>query len=462
MIYVIVGGGIAGVSCLRQFLVSLHSSDSIILISASKRVKTVSQWKMVGQYTEQFEVNEDEMVSDDPRFVFIQAEVVRWNYKSKELFLSDRSDSVKYDRLCIATGAIPISPFKNEKVLTIRDTESAEQLRRRLQGAKHVAVIGNGGIATELVFEMKGISLSWIIRDDSISSVFFNPAFTAFFQKRVDVGRQEGAKNTGVVKRLRHCLDEPGEKTITRNVAGCALGPDWISSLSCEDSSQGRSVKIIRNVEVKMVADVEDGLRLSLSNGCDVQCDFAIWATGVVPATSIWTDNCKDLRVASSDGGIVVDDAMRTSISDVYACGDVCSTMWSAPSEYWKQMRLWTQARQMGDYCARSMMSNGDIEKDFCFELFTHTTSFFGFKVVFLGDFKAEHQPEGWYTIERIIEDDQFVQCIMFNHRVVGAVLVGETDLEETMENLILNKTDLERIEENFLDPQIDIEDYFD
>ncbi|KAK6022474.1 hypothetical protein OSTOST_11827 [Ostertagia ostertagi] len=127
---------------------------------------------------------------------------------------------------------------------------------------------------------------------------------------------------------------------------------------------------------------------------------------------------------------------MRTSVPDVYACGDVCSVTWSAPSEYWKQMRLWTQARQMGDYCARSMMSNGDVEKDFCFELFTHTTSFFGFKVIFLGDFKGERQPEGWYTIAN-----------------------GKT---ETIENLILNKTDLERIEENFLDPQIDIEDYFD
>ncbi|KIH57622.1 hypothetical protein ANCDUO_12185 [Ancylostoma duodenale] len=50
----------------------------------------------------------------------------------------------------------------------------------------------------------------------------------------------------------------------------------------------------------------------------------------------------------------------------------------------------------------------------------------------------------------------------MFNHRVVGAVLVGETDLEETIENLILNKTDMERIEDSFLDPEIDIEDYFD
>ncbi|VDL73290.1 unnamed protein product [Nippostrongylus brasiliensis] len=156
---------------------------------------------------------------------------------------------------------------------------------------------------------------------------------------------------------------------------------------------------------------------------------------------------------------------MRTSVRDVYACGDVCTPEWSSPSVYWKQMRLWTQARQMGDFSARSMMANGEIETDFCFELFTHTTTFFGYKVVFLGDFKAERQPEGWYTIEsfvRVIENDHFVQCVMYNHRVVGAILVGETNLEETMENLILNKTDLERIEENFLDPQIDIEDYFD
>ncbi|VDO38616.1 unnamed protein product [Haemonchus placei] len=406
MIYVIVGGGIAGVSCLRQLLVSLHSSDNIILISASKRVKTVSQWRMVGQYTEQFDVNEDEMVSDDPRLLFIQAEVVGWNYKTKELFLSDRSDSVKYDRLCIATGALPCTPFLNDKVLTIRDTESAELLQHRLEGAKQVAVVGNGGIATEVVFELKGVNVTWIIRDDSISSVFFNPSIAEFFKERVEVGRQEGAKTAGVLRRPRYCLDECGEQKTARKVAGCALGPDWISSLSFKD--------------------------------------------------------CSELQISPVDGGIIVDDAMRTPIPGVYACGDVCSVSWSTPSENWKQMRLWTQARQMGDYCARSMMSNGDVEKDFCFELFTHTTSFFGYKVVFLGDFKAERQPEGWYTIERVIEDDQFVQCIMFNHRVVGAVLVGETDLEETMENLILNKTDLERIEENFLDPQIDIEDYFD
>ena len=45
---------------------------------------------------------------------------------------------------------------------------------------------------------------------------------------------------------------------------------------------------------------------------------------------------------------------------------------------------------------------------------------------------------------------------------MVGAVLIGETDLEETFENLILNQMDLTPYGEELLNPDIDIEDYFD
>lgn len=46
--------------------------------------------------------------------------------------------------------------------------------------------------------------------------------------------------------------------------------------------------------------------------------------------------------------------------------------------------------------------------------------------------------------------------------RVHGAVLVGETGMEETLENLILNQLDVSSFGENLLDPAIDIEDFFD
>ena len=50
----------------------------------------------------------------------------------------------------------------------------------------------------------------------------------------------------------------------------------------------------------------------------------------------------------------------------------------------------------------------------------------------------------------------------MQNGRVIGATLIGETDLEETLENLILNQIDVSSLGEDLLNPNIDIEDYFD
>lgn len=47
-------------------------------------------------------------------------------------------------------------------------------------------------------------------------------------------------------------------------------------------------------------------------------------------------------------------------------------------------MRLWTQARQMGWYAGRCMaahVQSEPIELDFCFELFSHITKFFNYKV---------------------------------------------------------------------------------
>lgn len=49
------------------------------------------------------------------------------------------------------------------------------------------------------------------------------------------------------------------------------------------------------------------------------------------------------------------------------------------------QMRLWTQARQMGFYAARCIAAHvleEAIELDFCFELFSHITRFFNYKVI--------------------------------------------------------------------------------
>lgn len=56
----------------------------------------------------------------------------------------------------------------------------------------------------------------------------------------------------------------------------------------------------------------------------------------------------------------------------------------------------------------------------------------------------------------------EYIKCVMVDGRMQGAVLLGETDLEETFENLILNQMDLSPYGEDLLNPDVDIEDYFD
>jgi NAD(P)H-nitrite reductase large subunit len=51
---------------------------------------------------------------------------------------------------------------------------------------------------------------------------------------------------------------------------------------------------------------------------------------------------------------------------------------------------------------------------------------------------------------------------VVHQGRVQGALLIGETDLEETFENLILNQIDVSPFGENLINPDIDIDDYFD
>jgi pyridine nucleotide-disulfide oxidoreductase domain-containing protein 1 len=70
--------------------------------------------------------------------------------------------------------------------------------------------------------------------------------------------------------------------------------------------------------------------------------------------------------------------------------------------------------------------------------------------------------PSSYVVHVRATPGVEFVKLVVADGRVCGAVLLGETDLEETVENLILNGTDVSMYGDALLDPNIDLEDYFD
>ena len=210
--------------------------------------------------------------------------------------------------------------------------------------------------------------------------------------------------------------------------------------------------------------DTNFNVYVELNNGEIIGADLVICAIGATANMPMSVTSDIQLNV-SADGGLRVDDNMRTNIKDIYAAGDVCTALWDH-SIHWFQMKLWTQGWQMGAFAGKCIAANllGDeLLLDFCFELFTHATTFFGYKVCLLGCFNCRNLSNSdCEFLLRCTPGLEYVKLVMMNGRVQGAVLIGETDLEETMENLILNQTDVGYLGEGLLDPNIDIEDYFD
>ncbi|GFR40960.1 hypothetical protein Agub_g1624, partial [Astrephomene gubernaculifera] len=138
----------------------------------------------------------------------------------------------------------------------------------------------------------------------------------------------------------------------------------------------------------------------------------------------------------------------------------------------WFQMRLWTQARVMGSYAAHCMLGLADeLASGFNFELFTHVTRFMGAKVVLLGLYngqRLEGEPAGeLVSYSRVCEAEDgsgetFVRVLLLRGRMQGAVLIGNTELEEAFENLILDGLDLSVYGPHILDPDFELEHIFE
>ncbi|XP_072142557.1 pyridine nucleotide-disulfide oxidoreductase domain-containing protein 1 isoform X2 [Dermacentor andersoni] len=410
--FVVIGGGIAGVSCAEQLAV--HSPEaSVLLITASPIVKAATNVVKLRRIIESFDIEErsfNYLEQQYSNIKVLQDVLISLEASARKALLKS-GRVVSYGMICLCMGARPQLISKdNPLVLGIRDTETVRMLQNRLGGARLVAVIGNGGIATELVHEMGGCQVLWVVREKSIGATFFDPGAAQFFLPQLSAEKSEGTASSAIAEQdTADCGDSkcPSHANQDSLPPGSALGPDW---------AKGRVLQGGTQLEV------------------------------------------------ATDGGILVDRHMRSSLAGVYAAGDVCTAGWE-PAELWFQRRLWTQARQMGHWAGTCMAAHWSVEPDPLadarFDLFSHVTRFFGYRVVLLGIFNGQGLAD-CRALVRVNPGQEYIKLLLHDGRLKGAVLIGDTDLEETCENLLLNQLDLGPLADHLLDPEVDIEDFFD
>jgi 3-phenylpropionate/trans-cinnamate dioxygenase ferredoxin reductase component len=188
----------------------------------------------------------------------------------------DQGTQYQFERLLLATGGTPRRlDFGGEEIIYYRTLADYERLRALTEKHSNFAVIGGGFIGSEIAaaLAMNRKKVSLIAPEDAVCSRLF-PAdlaanVTSYYRdKGVDV--LAGRRSVGL------------------------------------ETRGGQMTLATENVQTKDAAKV--------------QVDAVIAGIGIVPNTEL--AQAAGLRV---DNGIRVDSALRTSVPDIYAAGDVAN-----------------------------------------------------------------------------------------------------------------------------------------
>uniref|UniRef100_A0A5F9DV98 Pyridine nucleotide-disulphide oxidoreductase domain 1 n=1 Tax=Oryctolagus cuniculus TaxID=9986 RepID=A0A5F9DV98_RABIT len=126
--FVVVGGGIAGVTCAEQLALQFPSED-ILLVTASPVIKAVTNFKQVSKILEEFDVEEQASTMLESRFPNIKViqSGVKQLKSEEHCILTEDGHQHVYGKLCLCAGAKPkLICEGNPYVLGIRDTDSAQ------------------------------------------------------------------------------------------------------------------------------------------------------------------------------------------------------------------------------------------------------------------------------------------------------------------------------------------------
>ncbi len=216
-----------------------------------------------------------------------------------------------YSRLLLSTGAAPrrlqLPGADLPGVRYLREMGDSDALRAAITAAGRVVVIGAGWIGAEVAAS----------------------------------ARQLGAEVAIVAPE-----PVPLERVLER-----VLGPE-IGGVY-RDLHAEHGVELHLSTQIEAIAGTVAAQGVRTKDGSVIEGDLVVVGVGVSPRDELARD--AGLTV---ENGIVVDELLRTSASDVFAAGDVAST-WNSLYQRRIRMEHWANALNQGTTAARNMLGQG-------------------------------------------------------------------------------------------------------
>lgn len=302
--YVIVGGGLAGAKAAETLRTEGFDGD-LVLVAAEDQLPyerpPLSKSYFAGETPfAEARVHDEAYYAEHEVRLLTGRRATELDTGARRLALDDGS-ALGYDRLLLATGAVPRRPpipgGDGPGVHVLRTVADADALRSILGPGKRLAIIGAGWIGCEVA---------------------------------------ASARSLGADVTLLEMAAAPLEGVLGRELGG------FFSALHTS-----HDVDLRTGVAV---SGIEPGPRVVLGDGDAVDCDAVLLGVGVTPAT--------ELAAAAGlaiDDGVVCDDRFRTSAPDVHAAGDVASVH---NARYGRRLRVehWANALDQGEAVGRAML----------------------------------------------------------------------------------------------------------
>jgi NAD(P)H-nitrite reductase large subunit len=285
-------------------------------------------------------------------------------------------DAHPFDKLLLATGGNPIVPpipgIEKEGISTLKTMADAERIYN-LKGKKAV-VIGAGSVGVESCISLKrrGMEVTLLEQLAHVLPTVFDEEAASIIRKRIE---------------------DLGIKTITGE----------------------KALQFTGNGRVRSV----------ITDSREIECDMVVVAVGVRPAIDLAQKAGIEIGAL---GGIKVNGRMMTSGQDIYAAGDVTETYDITRDTNWINA-IWPCAVEQGrmaglNMAGREALYEGSFRRN-------SIGNFIGVPAISMGLTQAEtcsscESGEAFQEIRRRTKDT-YKKLILKNGRLVGAILVGQT-----------------------------------
>jgi NADPH-dependent 2,4-dienoyl-CoA reductase/sulfur reductase-like enzyme len=290
-------------------------------------------------------------------------------------------DAVDYDRLIVATGCTPRTLPGAEDlagVHTLRTLDDAVAIRAALDAGRRTVVIGAGFIGSEIA---------------------------------------SGAHKRGVPVTVLEALPVPLVRAIGEATgrAATALHEKHGLDLRCGVSIDG------------LVSDAGHVTGVRLSDGQVLPAELVVIGIGVRPATEWLASSGMELY---SDGAIVCDETLATSLPNVWAAGDVAR--FPSPLFDGELLRLehWTNAAEQGQLAARNALNPAEAKPSAAVPYFW--SDWYDSRIQFVGIPAAEEI--------LVVAEEPFLALYRRGDRITGALSIDRPSEIMKYRRMIANR----------------------